>query len=127
MIEALVLVGALSVYHPGDGHNHGELACGGRLTWQSEHIAIRRWRGRCGARVRVCVGGGRRCVWSTVRDSGPWGATDGRRWEVQIRLKRGWRRRAVVDLSWALWVKLGRPPFLSRVTLEIVREAPLIS
>lgn len=120
MTPALVLLGALSVYHPGDGMNGGELACGGRLTWRSDHIAIRQWRKvGCGARARVCVG--RRCAWTTVQDSGPWGAVRGKRWEVQIRLKPGWRRRGVVDLSWALWKRLGKPRFLTRVRVEVYR------
>lgn len=53
MTPTLVLVGALSVYHPGDGHNGGTLACGGKLTWQSTHIAIRSWRRvGCGATAK---------------------------------------------------------------------------
>lgn len=150
MTPVVILVGALSMYHPGDGFNHGGLACGGRLTWKQEHIALRIWRRvGCGAKARVCVYGrsqasttrrvlsrppmvlrvpahARRvlrevgtCVWTTVQDSGPWGAVKGKRWEVQIKLKPGWRRRAVVDLSWALWKRLGRPRFLSKIRVEV--------
>lgn len=123
MTPALLLVGAISIYAPGDGHNAGELACGGRLTWRSEHVAIRGWRGRCGAPARVCVRG--RCAWTTVRDSGPWGLQCGPRWHVWTRpsLPAGCRRRAVVDLAWALWQRLGRPPFLSRAEVTVYRRA----
>lgn len=156
MTPILILVGALSVYHPGDGHNAGTLACGGRFTWQQEHIAIRQWRRvGCGAKARVCVDvqrnadgnddrrvdmvrgvrsgehstgatlarATRTCIWTEVRDSGPWGAKhpDGR-WEVQIKLQPGWYRRAVVDLSWALWVRLGKPRFRSPVHITIWRK-----
>ena len=124
-VTALVLIGALSIYHPRDGHNAGALACGGKLTWQSRGIAIRQWRGHCHARARVCVGPHlRRCAWTTVEDSGPWGAARGREWQVQIRLRPGWYRRAVVDLPWALWVELGKPRFLSRVRVEVM-HAPM--
>jgi hypothetical protein len=128
----LVLVGALSVYSPGDGHNAGALACGGRLTWASHHVALREWRGRCGQRARVCAYATRRCVWTTVQDSGPWGEACGAPgrpggiWRGQTRTLRasaGCRRRAVVDLTWALWVALGRPPFLSRVEVRVEGRA----
>jgi hypothetical protein len=116
----LVLVGALSMYHPGDGHNRGILACGGKFEWGSHHIAIRQWRRvGCGAPARVCVG--RRCVWTTVRDSGPWGAIRGKRWQVQIKLRPGWKRRGVVDLSWLVWVELGSPKWLSSVRVEVFK------
>lgn len=118
---SLILAGALSIYHPNDGHNKGELACGGRFTWKQDHIAIRQWYGRCNAPAQVCVVGGK-CVWTKVRDSGPWGATKGKKWEVQIKLKKGWRRRAIVDLSWALWKRLGKPRFLSKVVIKIYEK-----
>jgi len=120
LILSFVLVGGSSTYAPGDGHNHGTLACGGKLTDNSHHVAIRQWRGRCGAKVRVCTP--KRCVWSTVRDSGPWGAVKGKMWEVQIKLKPGWRRRGVVDLSPALWRDLGKPRFLSPIRVEVYRR-----
>jgi len=118
---ALILVGALSWYAPGDGHNHGNLACGGKLTNDSHHVAIRQWRHRCGDKARVCVG--ERCVWTTVQDSGPWGAVRGKQWQVQIRLKPGWKRRGVVDLAPALWRELGRPAFLTPVRVEVYGRA----
>lgn len=117
MTPILFLVGGLSMYHPGDGHNAGNLSCGGRFTWTDHHIAIRQWRGKCGARAQVCVGN--RCVWTVVRDSGPWGAVCGNRWQMQIRLQPGCRRRGVVDLSWAVWVDLGRPAFLTNATVVV--------
>jgi len=112
------------MYHPGDGHNAGTLACGGRFRVGQEHIAYRGWRRvGCGRRVIVCAATTRKCAVTTVRDSGPWGATDGERWEVQVpRLREGWRRRAVADLSRALWRRLGRPRFLSRITLVFLRD-----
>lgn len=114
MTLILTLVGALSYYHPGDGHNAGTLSCGGTLTWKSHHVAIRQWRGKCGAPAVVCTPVTHRCVLTKVMDSGPWGATKGKRWQVQIKLKRGWKRRGVVDLSPALYNELGRPPWLSK-------------
>lgn len=119
----LLVAGALSIYAPGDGHCGTELACGGRFHLLQHHVAIRGWRGRCGRLVRVCSEQTRRCAWSTIQDSGPWGAAKGGRWEVQIRLRPGWRRRAVVDLTPLVWRALGYPRFLSRVTVEVHRAA----
>jgi hypothetical protein len=119
----LILVGGLSTYHPGDGHNGGELSCGGRFTFKQNHVAIRQWRGRCGRPVVVCVRHGR-CIVSKIMDSGPWGAINARgHWEVQVpRLKPGYRRRGVVDLSWGAWKALGRPRFLNRVAVAVGRK-----
>ena len=174
MPPILILIGALSTYAPGDGHNAGTLACGGRFTWQQSHIAIRQWRRvGCGAKARVCVYGmgrrrreasdlqvvetgkdihggveaggngqrlhqprwtvpgglralpgmGARCIWTTVQDSGPWGAEwFAWFWEVQIRLVPTWHRRGVVDLSHALWKRLGSPKFLTKVRIEIFKR-----
>lgn len=47
------------------------------------------------------------------------GATDGERWEVQVRLRPGWRRRGVVDVTRAVWRALGRPAFRSRVVVVL--------
>ena len=121
---SLILVGAVSAYQPGDGHNHGKLSCGGTLTWQSRHVAIRAWRGRCGAPVLVCSDETGRCIYTTVEDSGPWGAVDRKgQWRVwpRHRLPRGWKRRGVVDLSPGAYRELGRPRFLSRVTVVVYR------
>jgi len=115
----LVLAGGVSVYRPNDGHNAGQLACGGTFTAEQHHIAIRQWKGRCGKRALVCSAETLRCVWTKVRDSGPWGAKMGKRWEVQIRLKPGWKRRGVVDLTLPVWRELGKPRFLSKVVIWV--------
>jgi len=121
LILGLVLpaieVARSSAYAPGDGHNAGALACGGRLTRDQLHVAVRDWRLRgCGRRVVVCHA---RCVSATVQDSGPWGAVDETgTWRVWTRrLPRGWRRRADVDLSIGLWRAIGRPRTFERVVL----------
>lgn len=192
MTPILILIGGLSVYHPNDGFNSGELACGGKFKWDQHHIAIREWRKvGCGAIAKVCIdgprrhnqskmpkgsrrsgkgssasararhqvygvvsrtqrrslypigmrdapkrpqpiqgvrvrsrhrSGHRRCIWTEVRDSGPWGAVDKHgNWEVQIKLKKGWRRRGVVDLSWAVWKELGKPRFLTKAHVTIYK------
>lgn len=107
-----------SMYHPGDGHNAGELACGGRFEAHQEHVAVRRWWAvGCGRPVVVCYAA--RCVATRVRDAGPFGATDGRGWRIETsgRTRPPWSYRGGVDLSRALWARLGRPAFLSRVVL----------
>lgn len=121
--------GALSVYAPNDGWNSGELACGGRFRRGQEHIAYRGWRRvGCNRRVVVCADATWRCVLTTVRDAGPFGIYTGPlrnavpegRWRVFTgpgRPPRGWRYRAVADLSYALWRRLGRPGGLTRVRL----------
>lgn len=136
---SLTLVGGLSTYHPGDGHNSGRLACGGLFTAEQHHVAIRQWRGRCGVRALVCSAQTLRCTWTVVMDSGPWGAVPieqgyvgsgeagrragrgkpAKRWEVQIRLKPGWRRRGVADLTLPVWRALGKPRFLSKVIVWV--------
>ena len=136
--KPLVLVGGISTYRKNDGHNAGVLACGGPLLAESHHVAIREWRGRCGAPAVVCSAATARCVRTTVRDAGPWGAVrieqgyvgsgdagrhagtgQARRWEVQVRLRPGWRRRAVVDVTRAVWRELGRPAALSGVVVWV--------
>lgn len=120
MTPVLILVGALSTYSPGDGHNSGALACGGTLSWSSHHIAIRGGGRRCGAPAVVCVRG--RCALTTVQDAGPFGCVRGRAWRNCVRgLLPGWRYRGVVDLAPALWRELGRPPFLAPVTVTVYR------
>ena len=128
--------GRLSVYHPGDGWNRGTLACGGRFTWQQEHIAYRGWwRVGCGRKVVVCTDATRRCALSAVQDAGPFGIYRGAlrhcraqgRWKVWTKRQAppaGWRFRGVADLSWALWIRLGRPSFLSKVRLYFVPTGP---
>lgn len=131
MIPTLVLIGALSTYSVGDGYSGLELACGGRFKRSSHHVAIREWKGRCGLKARVCVLVRdplihARCRWTTVRDSGPWGAVDTQgNWHCWPKpLPKGWRRRAVVDLTYALWVDLGKPRFLSPIRIEVFRRKP---
>jgi len=121
--------GRLSVYHPNDGFNAGNLSCGGKLTWKSTHIAYRSWRRMgCGRPVLVCAEKTQRCVWSKVLDAGPFGIYRGSvrrcvpegRWKVwtrTIRAPKGWKHRAVADLTFALWKKLGKPRALSRIHL----------
>ena len=124
--------GRLSVYRPGDGHNSGTLACGGRFTETQNHIAHRRWRKwGCGRRVLVCAHQTERCVMSQVRDAGPFGIYKGKWWKptawrvwTRRRPPRGWKWRGHVDLSWALWKKLGRPRFLSGVTMYFLPKRP---
>jgi hypothetical protein len=124
--------GPLSVYHPGDGWNAGELACGGRLTHAQVHIAYRRWwKVGCGRKVLVCARDTARCALATVQDAGPFGIYTGAlknayqdgRWKVFTgpgRPPTGWRYRAVVDLSIGLWRKLGEPSGLSNVQLTFL-------
>lgn len=120
--------GRLSVYAPGDGYNAGDLACGGRLTEEQVHVAVRDWRRRrCGSPVLVCAEATNTCVLATVQDAGPFGIYRGRlrravedgRWKVWTkgRPPKGWKYRAVTDLSIGLWRALGKPRFLSRVHL----------
>ena len=82
-------------------------------------MAIRQWRGRCGAPAVVCSAATARCVRTTVRDSGPWGAVRDGAWQVQISLRPGWRRRAVVDVTRAVWRELGRPAAMSGVVVFV--------
>jgi hypothetical protein len=120
--------GALSTYHPGDGHNAGTLSCGGRFNWKQRHIAYRKWRRvGCGRRVLVIAHRTGRAAITTVRDAGPFGIISrGRRrvYTGSTMAPKGWRWRGLADLSWALWVDLGRPPFLSRITLIWLPRQP---
>ena len=120
--------GRLSMYRPGDGFNAGQLACGGTFTEQQEHVAIRNWhRVGCGCPVRVCAQNTGVCRWTKVRDAGPFGIYTGPlrhavregRWKVWTGRvpPKGWKWRAVVDLSYGLWRSLGRPAPLSEVSL----------
>lgn len=120
--------GRLSMYHPGDGHCGKQTACGNSFTMKSHHIAHRRWyRLGCGREVIVCADDTEKCVATTVQDGGPYGIYFGKmrhavkegRWKVwtKARPPKGWKWRAIVDLSWALWVDLGKPRALSRVQL----------
>lgn len=125
--------GRLSMYHPGDGHCGKQTACGDLFTWKSHHIAHRRWHKLgCGRKVIVCADDTDQCVETTVRDGGPYGIYRGKRrhavkqgrWKVwtKSRPPKGWKWRAIVDLSWALWVELGKPRALSRVQLYFLQQ-----
>ena len=116
---------ALSVYRPGDGWNAGELACGGKFTMKQRHVAVRRWR-KYGCRSKVLLLHPEFLV-ATVRimDAGPFGiykpplhrAVQEGRWRVWTKRNppTGWKWRGAVDLSYQLWLDLGRPRPLSRV------------
>jgi hypothetical protein len=124
----------VTYYKPGDGHNRGLLACGGKFTDEQVHIAHRKWwKWGCGRSVRVCSLDTNRCVVAPIMDGGPYGMITGSlrnakkegRWKVQPKADRlasrspppGWRFRGIADLSYGLWLKLGKPKGLSRVRL----------
>lgn len=121
----------LSVYWPGDGHNKGQLACGGVFSREQVHVAVRDWPQRgCRRRVVVFSAETGRAVLARVMDAGPFGivrvtGSAGARergkdwgiWTKSLRAPPGWRFRGDVDLSRGLWEALGRPKFLSRVYL----------
>ena len=123
--------GRLSVYYPKDGYNHGRLACGGTLTKNQVHIAYRKWyKFGCGTQVLVCSEQTQKCVMAKVMDAGPYGVYRGPlkfakaegRWKVHVGTKppKGWKFRAVADLSVGLWKRLGYPDLLSNVSLFFV-------
>jgi len=135
--------GRMSVYAPGDGNNRGVLSCGGAFSRHQVHIAYRGWRRvGCGRVVVVCSSSTGACAMATVRDAGPYGLFRGRlreshrpgRWRLAPRAARrtgraprGWQWRGKVDLSLALWVRLGRPRFLSQVQLLFLPRRPRVS
>jgi len=121
-----VQTGRLSYYRAGDGFNAGILACGKKFTDRQVHIAHRQWRQLgCGRLVLVYVSQTMQWAIVPVQDAGPFGVYHGRlaravsegRWKVHIgtRAPRGWQWRALVDLSYGLWVELGKPDPLSGV------------
>jgi hypothetical protein len=117
----------LSTYAPGDGYNAGQLACGGIFNDRQLHIAHRRWRKLgCKRAVVVYSRATGRVAAARVMDAGPFGITDDKgKWRVWTRSyvpPKGWRFRGGVDLSIALWKRLGRPQFLSRARLFFVDE-----
>lgn len=121
--------GPVSVYRPGDGMNSGQLACGGSFLPGQRHIAHRRWRSLgCGRPVLVVSRSTGSRVLATVRDAGPFGIVEvlpravkrkprWRVWTQSLRAPLGWRWRGAVDLSYDLWLELGRPRFLTTVTM----------
>ncbi len=119
--------GPLSVYRPNDGYNHGKLACGGQYTENQVHIAHRRWRQLgCGRKVWVYSKQTKRYIEAIVSDAGPFGIVNNKghwkTWTKSYKPPKGWRYRGMVDLSWALWKKLGRPEFLSTAHLYFAPE-----
>lgn len=115
--------GPSSVYIPNDGYNSGELACGGTYTKEQDHIAIRNWKGRCGDAVAIYVPSTGHLAISKIRDAGPYGTMDAAgRWQVCTNRKppKGFRWRSITDLSYALWKRLGRPRFLTKVQLYYI-------
>lgn len=121
-----VAVGGSSAYWPGDSMRTGTvLACDRpsrprRYRRGSVHVAMRAWwRIGCGTKVLVCSRRTARCAVAPVLDGGPWMVTDGKRRKVWVKQRppKGWRFRAVADLSRALWRRLGRPPAFSRLAI----------
>lgn len=128
--------GRLSVYRPGDGSCGNELACGGPFTRRQRHVAYRKWwKVGCGRLVLVHAIQTNTWAAATVRDGGPYGVYRGAlhrcvkegRYRVASRAERrsgrltkGWKWRGSADLSWGLWLALGRPAFLSEVRMYIM-------
>jgi hypothetical protein len=109
-------VGPLSHYEPNDGFNNGELACGGQYTTSQRHIAHRRvYKFGCGQPVLVCSLQHFTCSTTQIQDAGPYGADCPTRRIVwtDYKLPKGCAWRAIADLSYQLWVDLGRPEFRS--------------
>lgn len=137
--SADVVTGGVSVYWPGDAARTGNvMACDRprlRRVYRrgSIHLAMRSvWRIGCGRKVLVCARATGRCARAPVLDAGPWGVITGSRrraraegrykvW-VKQRPPEGWRFRGVADLSRALWTRLGKPRFMTRVTIFIPRR-----
>lgn len=135
--SAEVVVGGLSVYWPGDSCRTGTvMSCDRprkpvRYREGSIHVAIRTWwRIGCGTKVVVCSDFSSLCEVAPVLDGGPWGIIRGRlrkavaegrhRVWVKQRPPRGWRFRAVADLSRELWRRLGSPPIFSRISIYYI-------
>ncbi len=117
------LSGPLSTYTPGDGFNHGRKSCGGQLSHQDLHVAIRGWNHyKCGTQVLLCARTTQKCLLSFIGDSGPWGATREGCWAVFSGVKPppGWKYRAIADLPPAAWKALGKPRFLSKIDIWIL-------
>ena len=110
------VTGRATVYWPGDGFCGKWRADGGIFRATDDHIAHRTLPlGTFGA---LCNLRTRECTYTTVRDRGPYGAMRNcqfdepvppktrrlksrrcRLWQVQIKLKEGWRRRGEFDLT----------------------------
>lgn len=87
------LIARAGVYaQPGDRWDNGQLACPGVPSpYGVAHRTL-----PCGTRVVLCYRG--RCVTSLVVDSGPWGATDGKRYRTMPKLLPGWAYRGQMDI-----------------------------
>lgn len=118
--------GPLSYYAPGDGQNQGTLACGGKFTNQQHHIAYRRvHKVGCYSKVIAVSPSTSRAVLTQVADAGPFGIIDSegrRKVHVGTKAPKGWKFRAVADLSYALWVDLGKPDLLAPIWLIFLEE-----
>lgn len=91
----------LSVYWPGDGHNKGQLACGGVFSREQVHVAVRDWPQRgCRRRVVVFSAETGRAVLARVMDAGPFGI-------VRVTGSAGARERGK---DWGIWTKSLRAP-----------------
>ena len=131
--NSVVIAGPSSAYAPNDGHNSGNLACGGKFTAKQEHVALRRWRTYgCGSRVFLFSPSTMRWHYGTVMDGGPYGIVNKKgAWRVWTRPRppKGWSWRGAVDMSIGMWKKMGRPRFLSRVYLLVMparRAVPVL-
>jgi len=120
--------GLTSVYFPGDGHSGTHRADGKRFTVTQCHIAHRHW--PLGSLVRVCSQMTKRCVFSHVRDRGPFGACDHKginpktlacrgKWLLKIRHQDPGHWRGISDLSLCIWKKIGGPA-LQNITLDLL-------
>lgn len=112
-----VEAGYATAYWPGDGHCGKTRADGNPFRVKDDHVAHRSL--PLGTRGVICNLRTRRCVKTAVRDRGPYGAlrpchrppSKAKRfrrirwkrrcwyWDVQIKLKRGWRRRGTFDVT----------------------------
>lgn len=131
-VLALMDVGRATVYWPGDGHSGAKKANGGSFTDEDYHIAHRSL--PLGTVGVLCSFTGRRCTVVTVQDRGPYGAVTkccnvhklkksryrihyfwqkGKcvAWQVQIRLRRGWKRRGDFDLTKPVAKQIGHTAF----------------
>ncbi|MCP4549502.1 MAG: hypothetical protein GY835_23855 [bacterium] len=66
-----IRIGKATVYHPGDGHSGSHKADGSAFLATDSHIAARGLLGRTGV---LCNLRTQRCVQTSVRDQGPFGA-----------------------------------------------------
>jgi len=122
--------GRATVYAPGDGHCGARRADGITFRKQDNHIAHRT--APLGTAVLVCSHRTRRCVLTSVRDRGPFGAvrecgglphrtiTWQRRchhWRVMTRPLEGWTYRGVADLTRPVAAALGGHRAFDEVTL----------